>query len=60
MYSASPAKILLPLSSIDKIDAIATKRFDAQTGANREVQCIFLKLFNQMDGFDQLQGSNAK
>ncbi|KAG1754544.1 P-loop containing nucleoside triphosphate hydrolase protein [Suillus lakei] len=32
---------------IDEIDAIATKRFDAQTGADRE-----------MDGFDQ--GSNVK
>ena len=34
-------------------DAIATKRFDAQTGADREVQRILLELLNQMDGFDQ-------
>ncbi|KAI3487983.1 hypothetical protein L1887_48066 [Cichorium endivia] len=40
------------------IDAIATKRFDAQTGADREVQRILLELLNQMDGFDQ--GSNVK
>jgi 26S proteasome regulatory subunit T3 len=28
-------------------------RFDAQTGADREVQRILLELLNQMDGFDQ-------
>jgi 26S proteasome regulatory subunit T3 len=38
---------------IDEIDAIGTKRFDAQTGADREVQRILLELLNQMDGFDQ-------
>merc|ERR1719181_1224897 len=38
---------------IDEIDAIATKRFDAQTGADREVQRILLEILNQMDGFDQ-------
>ncbi|KAJ1977129.1 26S proteasome regulatory subunit 6B [Dimargaris verticillata] len=38
---------------IDEIDAIATKRYDAQTGADREVQRILLELLNQMDGFDQ-------
>lgn len=38
---------------IDEIDAIATKRFDAQTGADREVQRILLELLNQMDGFNQ-------
>ncbi|MDA4808250.1 AAA family ATPase, partial [Enterobacter hormaechei] len=38
---------------IDEIDAIATKRFDAQTGSDREVQRILLELLNQMDGFDQ-------
>src|SRR3984957_4911004 len=43
---------------IDEIDAIATKRFDAQTGADREGQRILLELLNQMDGFDQ--GSNVK
>jgi ATP-dependent 26S proteasome regulatory subunit len=37
----------------DEVDAIATKRFDAQTGADREVQRILLELLNQMDGFDQ-------
>ncbi|KAJ2332552.1 26S proteasome regulatory subunit 6B [Coemansia sp. RSA 2681] len=43
---------------IDEIDAVATKRFDAQTGADREVQRILLELLNQMDGFDQT--SNVK
>lgn len=38
---------------VDEIDAIATKRFDAQTGADREVQRILLEFLNQMDGFDQ-------
>uniref|UniRef100_A0A7S0N085 26S proteasome regulatory subunit 6B homolog n=1 Tax=Pyramimonas obovata TaxID=1411642 RepID=A0A7S0N085_9CHLO len=38
---------------IDEIDAIATARFDAQTGADREVQRILMELLNQMDGFDQ-------
>ncbi|KAJ3812356.1 26S proteasome subunit P45 [Lentinula aff. lateritia] len=43
---------------IDEIDAIATKRFDAQTGADREVQRILIELLTQMDGFDQ--GSTVK
>ncbi|KAL0210516.1 hypothetical protein RCL1_004952 [Eukaryota sp. TZLM3-RCL] len=38
---------------IDEIDAIAQKRFDAQTGADREVQRILIELLTQMDGFDQ-------
>lgn len=38
---------------IDEVDAIATARFDAQTGADREVQRILMEMLNQMDGFDQ-------
>ncbi|EAR87503.2 26S protease regulatory subunit 6B (macronuclear) [Tetrahymena thermophila SB210] len=38
---------------IDEVDAIATKRFDAQTGADREVQRVLIEMLNQMDGFDQ-------
>ena len=38
---------------IDEVDAIATKRFDANTGADREVQRILIELLQQMDGFDQ-------
>ncbi len=33
---------------IDEIDAIATARFDAQTGANQEVQRILMELLNQV------------
>ena len=44
------AAALLPLA---QVDAIATKRFDAQTGADREVQRILMELLTQMDGFDQ-------
>merc|ERR1712032_738278 len=38
---------------IDEVDAVGTKRFDSQTGADQEVQRILLELLNQMDGFDQ-------
>lgn len=38
---------------IDEIDSIATKRYDSQTGADREVQRILVELLTQMDGFDQ-------
>ena len=41
---------------VDEVDAIATARFDAQTGADREVQRILMELLNQMDGFDQTVG----
>lgn len=37
---------------IDEVDAIATKRYDANTGADREVQRILIELLQQMDGFD--------
>lgn len=35
------------------LTAIVYGRFDAQHGADREVQRILLELLNQMDGFDQ-------
>ncbi|KAI3427210.1 hypothetical protein D9Q98_007145 [Chlorella vulgaris] len=38
---------------VDEVDAIATARFDAQTGADREVQRILMELLTQMDGFEQ-------
>jgi 26S proteasome regulatory subunit T3 len=38
---------------IDEVDAIGTKRFDSQTGADREVQRVLMELLTQMDGFDQ-------
>ncbi|ELA41421.1 26S proteasome subunit P45 family protein [Vittaforma corneae ATCC 50505] len=43
---------------IDEVDSIATKRFDASTSADREVQRVLIELLNQMDGFDQ--SSNVK
>ena len=39
---------------IDEVDAIGTKRYDSQVGADREVQRILLELLTQMDGFDQV------
>ena len=45
---------------IDEVDAIATARFDAQTGADREVQRILMELLNQMDGFDQTVNVKAR
>ncbi|KAJ4845802.1 hypothetical protein Tsubulata_027807 [Turnera subulata] len=33
---------------IDEVDAIATARFDSQTGADREVQRILMELLNQI------------
>jgi 26S proteasome regulatory subunit T3 len=43
---------------IDEVDSIATKRFDASTSADREVQRVLIELLTQMDGFDQ--NSNVK
>ncbi|KAK0579199.1 hypothetical protein LWI29_022650 [Acer saccharum] len=44
----------LAIIFIDEVDAITTARFDAQTGAVREVQRILMELLNQMDGFEQI------
>ena len=38
---------------IDEVDSIATKRYDSQTGADREVQRVLVEILTQMDGFDQ-------
>lgn len=43
---------------IDEVDAIATKRFDAEHGSDREVQRVLMELLAQMDGFDQ--GTSVK
>ncbi|XP_032249605.1 26S proteasome regulatory subunit 4-like [Phoca vitulina] len=37
---------------IDEIDAIRTKRYDSNSGGEREIQCTMLELLNQLDGFD--------
>jgi len=53
LSTSGPYSILYVCLFRSQVDAIATKRFDAQTGADREVQRILLELLNQMDGFDQ-------
>jgi 26S proteasome regulatory subunit T2 len=37
---------------IDEIDAVGRKRYDASSGAQREIQRTMLELLNQLDGFD--------
>jgi len=37
---------------IDEIDAIGTKRYEAHSGGEKEIQRTMLELLNQLDGFD--------
>ncbi|KAF9936348.1 ATPase of 26S proteasome regulatory subunit 4 [Modicella reniformis] len=37
---------------IDEIDAISTKRYESNSGGEREIQRTMLELLNQLDGFD--------
>eukprot|EP00792_Barthelona_sp_PAP020_P006533 TRINITY_DN3023_c0_g3_i2.p1 TRINITY_DN3023_c0_g3~~TRINITY_DN3023_c0_g3_i2.p1 ORF type:complete len:466 (+),score=154.77 TRINITY_DN3023_c0_g3_i2:33-1430(+) len=37
---------------IDEIDAVGTKRFDARSSGEKEIQRTMLELLNQLDGFD--------
>ncbi|CAK0764022.1 26S proteasome regulatory subunit 4 B [Coccomyxa viridis] len=37
---------------IDEVDAIGAKRYESQSGGEREIQRTMLELLNQMDGFD--------
>merc|ERR1712238_449689 len=37
---------------IDEIDAIGTRRYDSNSGGEREIQRTMLELLNQLDGFD--------
>merc|ERR1712050_718516 len=37
---------------IDEVDAIGTKRYDSNSGGEREIQRTMLELLNQLDGFD--------
>lgn len=37
---------------LDEIDAIGSKRYDASSSGEREIQRTLLELLNQMDGFD--------
>merc|ERR1712223_828768 len=37
---------------IDEIDAVGTKRYDSNSGGEREIQRTMLELLNELDGFD--------
>jgi len=37
---------------IDEIDAVGTKRYNAHSGGEKEIQRTMLELLNQLDGFD--------
>lgn len=37
---------------IDEIDAVGTKRYESQSGGEKEIQRTMLELLNQLDGFD--------
>merc|ERR1712188_8568 len=39
---------------IDEIDAVGTKRYDSNSGGEREIQRTMLELLNQLDGFDSI------
>ena len=61
LQTATDNQIVISLNDvvfIDEINTIATKCFNAQTGADREVQQILLELLNQMASFNQ--GSNIE
>ena len=49
VYRHAPA-----LRPADEIDAIGTKRYESQSGGEREIQRTMLELLNQMDGFDSM------
>merc|ERR1712012_657109 len=36
---------------IDEIDAVGSKRYDSNSGGEREIQSTMLELLNQLDGF---------
>lgn len=39
---------------IDEIDAVGTKRYESNSGGEREIQRTMLELLNQLDGFDTM------
>merc|ERR1719491_730894 len=47
-----PAEHAPSIIFIDEIDAIGTKRYDSNSGGEREIQRTMLELLNQLDGFD--------
>lgn len=38
---------------IGKIDDVSTKRYNGNSGGEKEVQIIMLELLNQLDGFER-------
>ena len=52
-----PETVSLPCDApwpADEIDAIGTKRYEATSGGEREIQRTMLELLNQLDGFDSM------
>ena len=49
-----PACARAPAPPADEIDAVGTKRYDAHSGGEREIQRTMLELLNQLDGFDAM------
>lgn len=41
---------------IDEVDAVGQKRYDADSGGEREIQRTMLELLNQLDGFERSEG----
>ena len=50
----SPCPCPCPCPPADEIDAVGTKRYDAHSGGEREIQRTMLELLNQLDGFDAM------
>ena len=46
------SSLLQSIVFIDEIDAVGTKRYDSNSGGEREIQRTMLELLNQLDGFD--------
>ena len=43
-----------------EIDAVGTKRYETQSGGEREIQRTMLELLNQLDGFDAMSEVKAR
>ena len=51
LASGTEFRLLCPICT-DEVDAIGAKRYESQSGGEREIQRTMLELLNQMDGFD--------
>ena len=54
ILQAHSALVVKHVPYADEIDAIGTKRYESQSGGEREIQRTMLELLNQMDGFDSM------